>query len=220
MLFICKWGRKMHRLTCCTSFCCLTTLKLRLWQNSSKFSCRCRWDQCRWRNRAQVGARRRSCPLCCFFSYWSVVEPSWDEQGSSSWVVFFYFGSVVGLMCVLWLMYDLLCIVWSGDCNPTLYPVLVHYMGLCEDDPSCDKNHNAVMPLSCTSTRGRYSHSVGVTSWYQSHPQLRCPLLDRISGVVESKTKNMVWVLGLYISESRILFTPQSPSSLWWGLLT
>ena len=32
-----------------------------------------------------------------------------------------------------------LCIVWSGDCKPTLYPILVHYMGLCEDDPSCDK---------------------------------------------------------------------------------
>ena len=43
----------------------------------------------------------------------------------------------------------------------------------------------------------------------QSHPRLRSPLLDRIAGVVESRTK-MFWVLGLYISESRILFTPQS----------
>ena len=43
----------------------------------------------------------------------------------------------------------------------------------------------------------------------QSHPRLRSPLLDRIAGVVESR-KKMFWVLGLYISESRILFTPQS----------
>ena len=43
----------------------------------------------------------------------------------------------------------------------------------------------------------------------QSHPRLRSPLLDRITGVVEYRTK-MFGVLGLYISESRILFTPQS----------
>ena len=43
----------------------------------------------------------------------------------------------------------------------------------------------------------------------QSHPRLRSPLVDRIAGVVESRTK-MFGVLGLYISESRILFTPQS----------
>ena len=43
----------------------------------------------------------------------------------------------------------------------------------------------------------------------QSHPRLRSPLLDRIAGVVESRTK-IFEVLGLYISESRILFTPQS----------
>ena len=43
----------------------------------------------------------------------------------------------------------------------------------------------------------------------QSLPRLRSPLLDRIAYVVESRTK-MFWVLGLYISESRILFTPKS----------
>ena len=37
MFFICKWGRKMHRLTCCTVFCCLTTLKLCIGQNNTKF---------------------------------------------------------------------------------------------------------------------------------------------------------------------------------------
>ena len=68
----------------------------------------------------------------------------------------------------------------------------------------------AVMPLSRAPTRGRYSRIVGVTSWYQSLPRLRSPLLDRIVGVVESKKKNILSLLGLYISESRILFTPQS----------
>ena len=43
----------------------------------------------------------------------------------------------------------------------------------------------------------------------QSLPRLRSPLLNRIVGVVESR-KNVLSLLGLYISESRILFTPQS----------
>ena len=43
----------------------------------------------------------------------------------------------------------------------------------------------------------------------QSLPRLRCPLLDRIAGVVEFR-KNVLSLIGLYISESRILFTPQS----------
>ena len=41
----------------------------------------------------------------------------------------------------------------------------------------------------------------------QSLPQHRSPLLDRIAGVVQ---KNVLSLLGLYILESRILFTPQS----------
>ena len=36
-------------------------------------------------------------------------------------------------------------------------------MGLCEDDPSCDKTYNAVAPLIHASTRERYSRIVGVT---------------------------------------------------------
>ena len=43
----------------------------------------------------------------------------------------------------------------------------------------------------------------------QRHPRLRSPLLDRIADVVESRTKNAL-SLRLYISESRILFTPRS----------
>ena len=43
----------------------------------------------------------------------------------------------------------------------------------------------------------------------QSHPRLRSPLLDRITDIVESR-KKVLSLIGLYISESRILFTPQS----------
>ena len=43
----------------------------------------------------------------------------------------------------------------------------------------------------------------------QSLPRLRSPLLDRIAGVVESRNM-FLSLLGLYILESRILFTPQS----------
>ena len=42
-------------------------------------------------------------------------------------------------------------------------------MGLCEDDPSCDKTYNAVMPLSRASTRERYSRIVGVTATHHPH---------------------------------------------------
>ena len=105
-------------------------------------SCRCRWYQCRWCNRAQMGAQRRPWSLLCIVQCWSVVEPSWDDRGSSSWVIFFSFGFVRSrTICVYseWCMIYYMFIVWSGDCKPTLYPILVHYMGLCEDDPSCDK---------------------------------------------------------------------------------
>ena len=43
----------------------------------------------------------------------------------------------------------------------------------------------------------------------QSHPRLRSPLLDRIADVVESRT-HFLSLRIIYISESRILFTPQS----------
>ena len=41
----------------------------------------------------------------------------------------------------------------------------------------------------------------------QSLPRHRSPLLDQIAGVVESR-KNVLSLIGLYISESRILFIP------------
>ena len=78
-------------------------------------------------------------------------------------VVFFYFGSVVGPWLYLDDVMIYLCIVWSGDCKPTLCLFLIHYMGCCEDYLTWDIAFNAVMPLSRASTRGRYSLIEGVT---------------------------------------------------------
>ena len=75
-------------------------------------------------------------------------------------------------------------------------------------DGDVSLNHHAVMPLSHASTCGRYSRIVGVTSWYQSLPQLRSPLLDRIAGVVESRKCFESYRI-IYIGEYDS-FTPQS----------
>ena len=68
-------------------------------------SCRCRWYQCRWRNRAQVAARWRSWSMFYVFSGWSVVEPSWDDRGSSIWgcLLLFWFSSRT--LIVFWMLY-------------------------------------------------------------------------------------------------------------------
>ena len=64
------------------------------------------------------------------------------------------------------MMYDLNYVLCEVSIVSQLsYPIIVHYMGLCEDDPSCDIAFNAVMPLSRASTRGSYSRIEGVTSW-------------------------------------------------------
>ena len=69
-------------------------------------------------------------------------------------------------MCVFWMMYEFIYVLCEVVIVSQLsLSLLVHYMGLCEDDPSCDKTYNAVMPLSRALTRGRYSRIVGVTSW-------------------------------------------------------
>ena len=77
------------------------------------------------------------------------------------------------------MMYDLnyvLCEV--AIVSQLSYPILVHYMGLCEDDPSCDKT---TMWL-CLSVVLRHVGDIAA-SWVlqvgnQSHPRLRRPLLD------------------------------------------
>ena len=66
---------------------CWVLVTHRYYQNS----CRCRWYLCRWRNRAQVGVRRGPWLLLCFVSWWSVVEPSWDDRGSSIWGYLLFF---------------------------------------------------------------------------------------------------------------------------------
>ena len=114
---------------------------------------RCQWYQCRWRNWAQVGARWRSCSLCCFVSSWSVVEPSRGDRGSFAFgVVFLLFGSIVGP----WLYYGwcmlYLCIVWSGDCKPTLYPFLIQYMGCVKITPLATYLPCGYASKSCSDT--------------------------------------------------------------------
>ena len=49
------------------------------------------------------------------------------------------------------------------------FPYVLH--GLCEDYLTCDIAFNAVMPLSCALTLGRYSRIEGIISWYQSLPR-------------------------------------------------
>ena len=81
------------------------------------------WFRSRRRVWAQVGVRRGTWSLLCFFSLWSVVEPSWDDRGSSIWgcLIFIWILTVVGLyVCILDDVWINLCIVWSGDCKPTL----------------------------------------------------------------------------------------------------
>ena len=103
-----------------------------------KPACRCRWD----RADDATKLRRSSMKILSFVlfrSSWSVVEPSWGRSGTLSHLgFFFYFGSVVGPWLYLFDVMLYSCIVWSGDCKPTLYPFLIQYMGLCEDYPTCD----------------------------------------------------------------------------------
>ena len=86
-----------------------------------KPACRCRWV----RADDATKLRRSSMKILSFVlcrSSWSVVEPSWGRSGTLLHLgFFFYFGSVVGP----WLYLDDVmlysCIVWSGDCKPTMY---------------------------------------------------------------------------------------------------
>ena len=119
---------------------------------------------CRWRNRAW-GAWWRSCLFCCF--RFQLIS-SGAQLGRSGicvafGVVFFYFGSVVGPCLYLDVVMLYSCIVWSGDCKPTMYLLSYSLHGLCEDYLTCDIAYNVVMPLSRALTHGRYSRIVGVT---------------------------------------------------------
>ena len=85
-------------------------------------------------------------------------------------LLLFWFHSWTLIVSVDVMLY--FCIVWSGDCKPTMYlfPYSVH--GMCNDYPSCDIAYNAVMPLSHASTRGRYSRIVGVTCIHFHKPKV------------------------------------------------
>ena len=67
------------------------------------------------------------------------------------------------------------------------------------------------MPPSRASTGGRYSRIVGVTSWYQSHPRLRSPLLDRIADVVVFRYEQCC---SLYVAPTMRLYLPRVEARL------
>ena len=152
-------------------------------------SCRCRRYQCRRCNPAQVRARWRTWSLLCFIFWWSVVEPSWDDRGYSIWgcLPLFWFHSRT-FDCIfddVWTIYVLCEVATVSQLFIPFYSVHGTVWRL----PLLRQTYHASMPLSRALTRGKYSCIVGVTSWYQSHPRLRSPLVDRIADVVESTTK-------------------------------
>ena len=67
--------------------------------------CRCRWYQCRWCYQTQVVVRRGPWSILCFVSWWSVVEPSWEDWGSSIWGCLLLFWVRSRTLIVLWMMY-------------------------------------------------------------------------------------------------------------------
>ena len=152
-------------------------------------SCRFRRNQCRRCYRTQVGFRWRLGLLLCFLSWWSVVEPSWDDRESSIWgcLSLFWFRSrtfdctlddvwIIYVLCEVAILRQLFIPFLFSTCDVWRLPLL-------------RQAYHAAMPLSHAPTRGRYSRIVGVTSRYHSHPRLRSPLLDRTTDVIETRTK-------------------------------
>ena len=122
-------------------------------QITSKTSLQVSMIPCRWRNRSQGGVRWRSCSLCCSVSSWLVVEPSRGDRGSFALgVVFFYFGPVVEPWLYLVDVMLYLCIVWSGDCKPTLYLFLIQYMGCVKITPLATCLQWCYVSKSCSDT--------------------------------------------------------------------
>ena len=64
---------------------------------TSKTRCRDRWYRSRRCTWAQVGVRWRLSSLLCVFPRWSIVVPSWGDQGPCRMLgLIFYFGTIVG----------------------------------------------------------------------------------------------------------------------------
>ena len=86
-------------------------------------------------------------------------------------------------------------------------------MGCCNDCLTCDIAFNAVMSLSCASTRGSYSRIEGVTSRLviRAFPDLRSPIAWSFLAA-EFYLEKCFECFRNYISESLgIIFTSQSP---------
>ena len=102
---------------------------------TSKTSCRCWW----YRASDATGFRRSSMKISFIVLFSFQLIGSGAHLGRSEifalGVVFFYFGFVVGpcLYLIDVMLYS--CIVWSGDCKPTLYLFLIQYMGCVKITP-------------------------------------------------------------------------------------
>ena len=103
--------------------------------------------------------------------------------------------------------------VWRGECKPTIFYVFhPHFYMRCAKIPNLRSFQNGLISLSRASTRRRYSPILGITSWYQSLLRPRSPhwLIESLTVESRHTLENVLSLIGLYISESRILFTPQS----------
>ena len=142
----------------------------------------------------QLSSRRSSMRISFIVLFrfsWSVVEPSWDDRGSSIWgyLIFIWILTVVGL-CVYfgWCMIYIYVLCEVAIVSQLFIPFLFITWDVSRL-PLLRQACHAAMPLSRAPTRGRYSRIVGVTSWYQNHPRLRSPLLHWIADIVESRIK-------------------------------
>ena len=126
--------------------------------------CRARWFHSRRRVWAQVGVRRRLSTLLCFLSWWSVVVLSWGWLGPCRMLgslLFWHRSRAMSVLDDVMLFMFLIDVASVSQlCSPLYYS---YHMGCCNDCLTCDIAFNAVMSLSCASTRGSYSRIEGVT---------------------------------------------------------
>ena len=101
---------------------CVRLLSPRDSQILPKPACRCRWD--RAGDATQLKEELDEDLVHCVVSFQLIssgAQLGWSGICVAFGVVFFYFGSVVRpwLYLVDVMLYS--CIVWSGDCKPTMY---------------------------------------------------------------------------------------------------
>ena len=101
-----------------------------------------------------------------------------------------------------------LCIMWSGDCKPTMYLFLIQYMGCVKITPLATCLQCGYASKSCSDTWEIWQHRGCYKLVIRAFPDLGAPCL--IKSLTLLSIQNVLSLIGLYILESRILFTPQS----------